>query len=546
MKFRSFGVVPEENKTDERVVRGLKERFRNESVLLYYKPLIHLDGENFIPDVMLLHPKVGITLITIKEWDAQFLKRVIWGADGSLLVNGHRFKNPIDEMGKLVAKLALTFKYRYPINTFVYFPNITKNEFEGLYNVQGRFRDVLLKWDTEVKEKILRAAGADRFEEVEEEDFKELRETLFPYLQLGKGAVLDLNQEEIIHNFQRGLRIIRGLAGTGKTAVLAAKARYEMLKGRRVIFLTSTTSLLQEFKMRVGEEVKAYTLHGYFQSLDPDYRPHKLEEMAQKVAKDPEIEQFDFVIGDEVQDFPAPFFPVLDRLLKPDGKMLLGVDETQRVYQWCDWTWKEVGIDAQGKVTIFKKIYRNPSKIMRFGVEFLKLDRTLIRHLKELSAVDLFEENAPTAVREGGKIICVSENVINRFVKIYDPKETFILVPSLADIEYYRERLEREGIKVIAFSRDIDLERVPADTYLITTFFSAKGMERKNVIILLNQDRITISSRKDEHRWRRTIYVAITRATENIVIWGKGRFFDELLEVKQKLDEEILSKKDKR
>jgi hypothetical protein len=247
-----------------------------------------------------------------------------------------------------------------------------------------------------------------------------------------------------------------------------------------------------------------------------------------------------------VQDFPAPFFPVLDRLLKPDGKMLLGVDETQRVYHWCDWTWKDVGIDAQGKVTIFKKIYRNPSVIMRFGVEFLKMDRTLIRHLKELAAVDLFEENAPTAVREGGKIICVSEHLLGRFIGLYDPKETFILVPSTADIGYYRQKFEKEGIKVTTFIKDIDLEQLPSDTYLITTFISAKGMERKNVIILLNQDRIVITTRKDEHLWRRIIYVAITRATENILILGRGRFFEELLEVKQKLDEEILSKKDKR
>jgi|GEM_PF-5713537 len=535
MRFRSFGVVPEDNKTHNRVIKALKERFKNEPILLYYKPLIHLNNKNYVPDVVLLHPKVGITLIKIKEWNADFLKRVIWASDGSMIVNGHRFKNPIDEMGELVSTLALTFRYRYPINTFVYFPNITKGEFGQLYNVQGKLRDVLLKWDTEVKEKILKAGGKEQFEDLPEEEFQELRATLFPYLKLNDEEVLDLSQEDIIHNFQRGIRILRGLAGTGKTAVLAAKTKYELLKNRKLIFFTYTKSLLQEFKIRVGEEINAYTIHDYLSKEHESYKIYNIDSVVEQIHP---AEQFDFVIGDEVQDFPAPFFKLLHRLLKPDGKILLGVDETQRVYKWCDWTWKDVGIDAQGKVTIFKKIYRNPSMIMRFGLEFLKMDKTLIKTLKELTAVDMFEENAPIAIRKGGNIICISETVLKRFLDIYKPKETFILVPSPKDVEYYREIFKKKGVKIIYFTQEIDLEQIPEGTYLIATFVSSKGMERKNVVILLNQSRIVINSKKDEHLWRRIIYVAITRAKENIIILGEGKFFNELVEIKHKLDEE--------
>ncbi|MEO1941538.1 MAG: AAA family ATPase [Campylobacterales bacterium] len=545
MRLKAFGIVPESGLIPN-VFKNLKDRLKYEPVLLYYRPTLFVEETHYTPNIMLLHPQIGIVLINVKNWNRQFLSRVFWDNHGRMVVNGKVYPNPLDEFRDIVRALTFLFRGKYNVSYFIYLPNVTKGEYETLLSFSSKVCEdrIFFKYDKDLKEKILKSAGAVRFTPAEEEDFNPLREKLFPYLKLENGGVLDLLQEEIIHNVGEGLRIVRGAAGTGKTAVLASKAKFEgIYKNREVVIFTFIRSLLQEFQRRLNGEIECYSIDPFIKRLEPRYNFANLEEIVEKLEI-PEEDKYDVVICDEVQDFKAPYFKFIKKLVKPNGQLLFGVDETQRIYEWSNWTWKDVGINAKGRVTIFRKSYRNPSKIIEIGVRFLQKDPVLIKELKELEALDV---NEVCSQREGGNLICVSDTLLAHFLKKhYKPNETFVLVPTPIELEKYAEILRKHRIKTTIFRGEVDLNKIEPDRYVLTTFRSAKGMERKNVAIVINGEVMNrmILTKRDERLWRKAIYVAITRAQENILIVGSGKFFDELMEIKIEMDErEVLRKR---
>jgi hypothetical protein len=549
MKLKSFGVVPE--KGDEIVVsafKNLKERLRNYPFLLYYRPTISLEGKRFAPDILLLHPQIGIGLINVRWWDKNFLSRVFWNNNGKMVVDGEAFPNPLDEEGETIRELVALFKGKYNINYFLYLPNLTKSEYENLYTFRSKVGEerIFFKYDKELKDKLLRGSGLTTIPLATPKEFDEIREKIFPYLQLRTGGVLDLHQEEFVHNIGSGIRILRGAAGTGKTAVLSAKAQYEStIRNRRVVVFTFIKPLLQDFRRRLDDGVECQLIDTFIKNHYPQYNFANLAIAVEKIEI-PEEEKYDVVICDEVQDFKQPYFKLLKKLIKKEGLLLFGVDETQRIYPWSDWNWKEVGINAKGRVTILRKSYRNPSRIVEIGVKFLQQDPVLIRELKELDALDVGEVGFH---REGGKLICVSDALLGQFVKHYKPEETFILVPTPVELERYGKILQEAKVKTTIFRGEMDLDQIQPGHYILTTFRSAKGMERKNVVVVINDEVMEkhILTKKDERLWRKAIYVAITRAKENILIVGSGKFYNELVNIKMEMEErELLIEKRKK
>jgi superfamily I DNA and RNA helicase len=82
--------------------------------------------------------------------------------------------------------------------------------------------------------------------------------------------------------------------------------------------------------------------------------------------------KYDVILCDESQAFERDVFVLIKALIKKDGIIVFGVDEIQKIYEGRDWKWKEVGFDATGRVTILKRIYRNPGNILKTVVFFYK------------------------------------------------------------------------------------------------------------------------------------------------------------------------------
>jgi superfamily I DNA and RNA helicase len=181
-------------------------------------------------------------------------------------------------------------------------------------------------------------------------------------------ALLDFEQEKVAIPIAPGPQRIRGLAGTGKTVLLAMKAAniHKHYPDKKILFTFNTQSLYGQAKNLISK------FYRYHTDVDPDWdkinirhgwggqnRPGVYFDVAtrqgtmpmnysvaksinqkspfraacQKALSLPIEPEYDFILVDEAQDFPAEFFQVLFKLTKgPNHCIYWAYDELQSLF----------------------------------------------------------------------------------------------------------------------------------------------------------------------------------------------------------------------
>jgi superfamily I DNA and RNA helicase len=207
----------------------------------------------------------------------------------------------------------------------------------------------------------------------------------------------------VLDGFQR----LRGLAGSGKTIVLAMKAALTHLQNpeARIVYTFYTKSLYQQIKRLITRFYRQFEdndpdwtrlqiLHGWGGSTTEgiyynacranNVQPMTLQEAKTRSTKDPFdyaclslIEKtnispmYDYMFIDEGQDFPASFIKLGIRLTEKN-RVVFAYDDLQTIFQPATPAITEiVGIDGNGKPlveltedVILYKCYRNPREIL--------------------------------------------------------------------------------------------------------------------------------------------------------------------------------------
>ena len=178
-------------------------------------------------------------------------------------------------------------------------------------------------------------------------------------------ALLDIEQHKAATQIPPGPQRIRGLAGTGKTVLLAMKAAniHRQLPDKRILFTFNTQSLYNQTRTLISK------FYRHFSDEDPDWnvlhvrhawggraRPGVYYDLCSRQGVQPldllsarsrnreepfraccmealsgPIEpQYDYILVDEAQDFPREFFRILYSLATPPEKALYwAYDEMQ-------------------------------------------------------------------------------------------------------------------------------------------------------------------------------------------------------------------------
>jgi len=171
----------------------------------------------------------------------------------------------------------------------------------------------------------------------------------------------------------------------------------------------------------------------------------------------------------------------------------VGVDETQRIYDGREWKWKDLGIDARGRmVHVLRKSYRATDKVMRLAVEFIKRDSALFRELKEFD-IDLNNIDSVRTSNDSIKMFVGNEfkhasNIVKELLREgYSPGVIYIVNSYQKSLEYYKNSLKRivreHKIHVVSSNSDKQAKLAPKDKLLITTYHSIKGLENRVVIV---------------------------------------------------------------
>jgi hypothetical protein len=203
--------------------------------------------------------------------------------------------------------------------------------------------------------------------------------------------VMDLQQEQLARSLGDGHRVIHGVAGSGKTMILGYRAEYlaqaSTASSKPILILCFNEPLgvkLHSVMQAKGLGGKVHVRHfhkwcreqlvAYGQTLPGQMSSQQYaEELVRRVItavdrKQIPSGQYQAVMIDEGHDFAPEWLKLVTQMVDPTTNSLLVLyDDAQSIYERArskQFSFKSVGIQAQGRTTILKINYRNTRQIL--------------------------------------------------------------------------------------------------------------------------------------------------------------------------------------
>jgi hypothetical protein len=565
------------------------------SFLAWYTP--DLQGKE--PDFILYSDTVGLIVFEVKDWVLEQIREAnphqfMLEINGTLnprknpLQQAHGYigelKDKIKADGKLISKeSAYRGNPSIPINCGVVFPNINKFEYtqKNLHSVipveKIFFADDLhpaseiccdpsgkcfLKTLNERFPPVFRFSASPK-------DVQHLKQLMFPEVRIelpsraGKGGfaeqaerlkILDHNQEALARQFDGGHRIIVGASGSGKTLVLAHKAGFLQRYNpsiKSILFVCYNITLVNFVKrilagkgIPIGEAgVTVCHFYELCSWITGESIPYEKEDNAfyEMVAQEALSKvgafgrKFDAVLVDEGQDFTPEMFKVITGLLNPaTNNLTIALDDNQNIYR-PKVQWKDLGIQARGRVHKLNSVYRNTAEIAGFAARFLgnkggneeKADAQLKLFgdfyefqgpAPELCRFETLDRMVAGVAEKAAAVIKAEGCPFSEIAVLFALKK-----PDKSRAETFPEMveaaLEKQGILSQWMSESYRSKKaydITTDRVTISTIHSAKGLDY-SVVLLLGLDYLTPKGWTEE-QITNLVYVGITRARYRLIL----------------------------
>lgn len=295
------------------------------------------------------------------------------------------YKNQLDELAKL-SSINIELKLKSFFDPWWSFPVLSNSQINSIravihpeINLSSNSQELIAK-----KEKVGLV-----------EDFEKKTDTLkLPTIAKSEKSeeevslkVLDLKQEKSVRNIGDGHRLIRGVAGSGKTILLIARAK--LLSQREdkpeILVLCYSVPLAYFFKNAFSgyPTIKALHFDAWAKSLSIVRKHEEInDDLGQRLLqrlKDgcEDSSYYKAIMVDESQDFSASWFSCVVEALDDgeNGDLLIVGDANQKVFKNKDnkkIIWKNCGVNVVGggRSTILRENYRNTKKILELAKIF--------------------------------------------------------------------------------------------------------------------------------------------------------------------------------
>lgn len=378
--------------------------------------------------------------------------------------------------------------------------------------------------------------------------------SLFPVEQLDQMEipdilrVMDLQQEQLARSLGEGHRVIHGVAGSGKTLILGYRAIHlAQACTKPILILCYNKSLatklheqmvhkglaqkviVQTFHAWCSAQLRAYNVTPPKNEGDNDAFYSSMVDTLIRAVDNKQVPsgQYDAVLIDEGHDFRPEWLKLVVQMVDPlSNSLMVLYDDAQSIYEHTKkqkFSFKSLGIQAQGRTTILKINYRNTQEILNVAATFAR---------ELLSSADADEDNVPTvqpmsAGRHGTPPTLVNlpsldeeslwiVNQLKEANRTGTPwREMAILYRSYYPVgQAVEKRLKAAGIPV-STKRDVKFTH-EQDTVKLITMHSSKGLEFPIVAIP------SVGLMPDENYATeeevRLLYVAMTRATSRLMM----------------------------
>ncbi|SLK35682.1 UvrD/REP helicase [Mycobacteroides abscessus subsp. abscessus] len=412
-------------------------------------------------------------------------------------------------------------------------------------------------------------------------------------LSLHDIKAMDLHQENLAKQIGDKNRLIRGVAGSGKTLILASRAKL-LLKEHpdwKILILCYNISLSQNIKQIIrhmlkepdslfdfdftnkDEEVEDALIQSQnnlivrnfheWLKFDLKINEKQIPTIIEKLEKKETIlPMYDAILIDEGQDFEADWLSLVSKLLNEKTQSLLLVeDRAQTIYNRKRSYVKDTGLNFQGRSKILTINYRNTAQIVKFAWDFYQKHSFLKN--KVISREHEGEVIAPQSTRRKGPDAAIIKAdsfwkemriVAKQIQKLHKEKkipysEMLILyrvkrTHKLNIIDIIQQSLQKEAIPNYWITENEQTKRnfeVEEESVKISTIESSKGLDFQ-VVFIVNVDNMPFPLEEDKEREVSLLYIGMTRAKQYLCLSYSGEsefthYFEELkIQEKERVD----------
>ena len=367
--------------------------------------------------------------------------------------------------------------------------------------------------------------------------------------------VMDLQQEQLARSLGDGHRVIHGVAGSGKTMILGYRAEYlakaHTPASKPILILCYNEPLavkLASVMEAKGLSASVHARHfhkwcrdqlvGFGQTLPAHHLPvrEKMEEMVLRVIhgvdrKQIPSGQYQAVLIDEGHDFAPDWLRLVTQMVDPATNSLLVLyDDAQSIYERSrkkNFSFKSVGIQAQGRTTILKINYRNTRQILQtaslIAADLLTADDKDDDGIPLLKPISCGRDGqAPLIIRlpnlhaEAAKI---AELLSAAHQEGHAWGDMAVICRHYSEMDECAHALNRARLPH-QMRKGAGSFHPNEDTIKVLTMHASKGLEFP-VVALLGVGQMPAAG-EDERDEARLFYVGATRATQRLVITASG------------------------
>lgn len=555
-------------------------------------------------DFIVFSQDLGIIVIEVKDWSADRFKEMNpkqFIGDFYKVGQPVTVINPLEQARSYTLKISNLLKQsklltqqdgeyagrpRFPIGRFVIFTAMQREQARklGLLNAsiipeeQALFSDDL-NFDTDNKasckaffQKLKGSLHHDHinfpFEPLEYNEIQILRHILFPEIRIGQQNLidyeemsvkaLDLQQEKVAKMIGDGHRILKGVAGSGKSVVLACRAKYirQINKEWRILVICFNINLIHSLRLHIlnsgaDDKIEIVHFHGLVKRLtqanlsrlsdetDEQYNA-RIGTILLNYLQTHDVPKYEAILIDEGQDLSDDWMRCLTKLINPEtDSILFCYDPAQNVFGRKRPNWKSVGLNVQGKKPVeLRECYRNTLQILGLANQFSgKNPPTVIEAEEDID--DLTKRLTPnTRFCISGsepliKRINYQQDLINYLInavkkaltKKYQLKDIGIVLTSDISrqnlvLPKLQERFKAEfgeGSLALVITREQKLNMdLSANNAKVMFIEGCKGLEFP-IIFLIGLDLMPRQERDIEAE-RCLAYVGMTRAQDHLIM----------------------------
>lgn len=597
-------LIPDFNRCKPRMQRGeklfaekLQQQLESDYLCWYDVPI---GSRQFQPDFIVLNPRRGILVLEVKDWR----KDTFTGQGDRFQMGIHTpngvvmHTNPmstarqnamhVENVLSQHAALRNPPGHRYegklvmPYGWGVVFSHITRREFDAL-----GLREIVEPSRVMCSDEIL-LGDAEQFQQrlwdmysvsypclLTLPQVEAVRGLLFPELRIGGGSgqfgllppdldeaataatipdmirVMDIAQEQLARSIGDGHRVIHGVAGSGKTMILAFRCLHlAAALGKPILVLCYNVTLAARLRVLLaergaGESVQVYSFHDWCgKQLDNSQVPRPKPTSDANAYNTALVEsciagvergqipraQYGALMIDEGHDFDAAWMKLAVQMVDPaTDSVLVLYDDAQAIYskgQRTNFSFASVGIKAQGRTTVMRLNYRNT-------FEILAVAKTFASDL--LKPRDAEDEGQPTLAPESSgrrgplpelvqcksgaeEAALIARRIAEELRAGRAAEQIAILAADKYQLPTLQAALDAQGIAHFAATTS---ERKKAlftrkECVKLILLPSSKGLEFELCVIPLTSRKA--ANEEDGELQSRRLYVGMTRATHKLIL----------------------------